>query len=1041
MKPYLFTVKSRSELPKTSRRTRIYTVFSILLICILGSVNSFAQKGNIVNGTVIDDKNEPIIGASVMVQGTHNGVASDVDGHFTLTVPANATLEVSYIGYNTVHYPVRGAKTIEIKMEASSTNLNEVVVTALGIKREKKALGYAMQEVKADGLTENRSESVSNMLHGKIAGVQISQSGNDLGGSTRVILRGLTSLSGNNQPLWVVDGTPISDRTGGYETVTEYGYSEYSSGASEINPEDIESISVLKGANAAALYGSRAQNGAIIITTKKGKKDMPITLEYNGNFTFTTAYDAYKLQNVYGQGSNGEFSADAKGSWGPKMEGQIIPNWRNDKYGDSSYAPYAMESQGSQAMDYYRTGSMINNSLAVAGGGKNLTGRFSYLDSRNQGITPGHSLVRQFFDVSGTYSNKYLEVGVKGTYSRQTGINRPDQGHYGIANQFLRMPRNIRLSDLKNPEGLDGTAVNWAGESGEYVNPYVYNYKGNGNKDVKDRIIGQVNASLIFTPWLRLNGKAGIDSYVLKTQIYMPFSYNSTKEQLLTYDQKYHEINSDVLLNFNRTFGDFSVLANAGGAFRREVNEQTKIVTGRFKVPGLVSISNSSNIQTEELLNRKEVHSVLGNVQLGWKNQLFLEATGRNDWSSTLPKTNWSYFYPSISASAVISEMAKLPDFISFLKLRGSWAKVGNDTDPYVLTATYNSWLLYNNAMASTAPTTMPLVDLKPESTKSWELGLDLRMFQNRLGVDFTYYNANTVNQIMNIPVSTSSGYLYKLINAGKISSHGVELMVTGTPIQTKDWDLNLILNWGKNTSFCDELHPDIKRFELGSVSMGTVVVREGEKFGDIVGAAYRRNDKGQVLVNDNGIPVVDTDQVVGNMLPDWTGSVTTNLRFKDFTFGMLIDVRHGGDVLSVTDGIACAAGNSERTLAYREGGLVYPGVNINTGEPNTKSITSQRFYEEVGGRGGVAEEFLYDGSYVKMREMSLGWNLPKAWVNKIYLQNVKLSFVGRDLFFFHKNTPGNPEGSNSRADWAQAFEISEMPPTRSFGFNINVKF
>lgn len=1016
-----------------------------LCICLLLVTNAYSQNTSqlqTVNGFVVDEKNEPVIGATIRVKDTNLGVSSDLDGKFTIKAPKNGILEITYIGYNNTEYVVRNAKSVEIKLTPSATNINEVVVTALGIKREKKALGYAMQEIKADGLSENRSESVINMLHGKIAGVQISQSGNDLGGSTRVILRGLTSLSGKNQPLWVVDGIPISDNVGGDGIVTEYGYSEYASGASEINPEDIESISVLKGANAAALYGSRAQSGAIIITTKKGKKDSPLAIEYNGNFTFTQAYNAYDLQNVYGQGSNGTFSLDAKGSWGPKMEGQMIPNWRKELFGDTRYDEYAMQSQGSQMTDFYRTGNMISNSLAVSGGGKNMTGRLSYLDSRDQGVTPGHSLKRQYIDANTSFTNQYLELGFKGSYIRQTGQNRPDQGHYGIANQFLMMPRNIRLCDLKDPASMDGSiSENWTGVSNEYINPYVFNYKGNGNKDVKDRIIGQINASVIFTPWLRLNGKIGIDSYNMETQTYMPFSYNTLKNQLTTFNQKYYELNSDVLLNFNKTFNDFSVMANFGGAFRREKNNTKRINTGRFKMPGLINIANSSSIQVEEFLNLKEVHSVLGNAQIGYKNALFLEMTARNDWSSTLPKSNWSYFYPSISASGIISQMLHLPEFITFMKVRGSWAQVGNDTDPYVLAANYNSWELYNGVMASTAPMTQPLADLKPESTKSWEVGLDLRMFQNRLGIDFTYYNSRTTNQIMNIPVSSSSGYTSKLINAGEMASHGIELMVNATPIKLNDWNWDVTLNWGANTSRCISLHPDIKRFELGGISIGTVVVREGEKFGDIIGSAYRRNDKGEVLVKDNGVPVYDSDQIVGNMMPDWTGSVQSELRFKEFTFGMLVDVRHGGDVVSVTDAVACAAGNSKRTLEYRDGGLVYPGVNINTGLANTVAITSQQFYEEVGGRSGVAEEFIYDGSYVKMREMSLGWILPHKWFEKTPIKGIKLSFVGRDLFYIHKNTPGNPEGSNSRSDWAQAFEISEMPPTRSFGFNINVKF
>lgn len=1035
-------------IPKTVRSVGICVCLSFYCAMPVKAFDTLSSKDNImqqqvkkISGVVADNLGETIIGANILVKGTSTGVITDIDGHFSLDVPVNAILQVSFIGYKTIEILVGDKQQINVVLSPDVEELDEVVVTAMGIKREKKALGYAMQEIKTDNLIETRTESVSNMLHGKIAGVQISSSGNDLGGSTRVVLRGLTSLSGKNQPLWVVDGVPINDNIGGSGVVTEYGYSEYSGGASEINPEDIESISVLKGANAAAMYGSRAQNGAILITTKKGKLEQPLSIEYNGTVNLTTAYEAYDLQNVYGQGSHGEFSLNSKSSWGPKMEGQMIENWRQVNGGDASYSSYPMLSQGSQLLDFYRTGTNVNNSIAISGGGKSMTGRLAYTDSRNNGITPDNSLRRQYIDANITFSNKWLELGMKASYIHQKANNRPDQGLYGVGSQFIRMPRSIRLADLKNPEGLNGSVINWAGDDKNYINPYVYTYKGNGNYDVKDRLIGQLNGSLIFTEWLRLNAKIGMDMFSSDTRLMIPFYFGTASNQLMVYEQNLSEINADFLLNFNKTFGDFSVLANVGTAFRNERDKRLNVLSGRFQMAGLISLSNSSTITPEEYLGRKKVNSVLGNAQLGYKSAVFVDVTARNDWSSTLPKDNWSYFYPSVSLSGVISQLIDMPEEISFLKVRGSWAKVGNDTDPYVLTATYNTWALMSPTMVSTAPMTQPLSTLKPESTQSWEAGLDMRMFQGRIGLDFTYYKTETTNQIMNIPVSASTGYINKLINAGKMSSHGVEIMLNGTPIRMQDWQWDLTLNWGMSTSRCEELHPDIKRFELGGTSIGTVVVREGEKFGDIIGKAYKRNEAGEVLVDDRGLPLYESDRIVGNMMPDWTGSIQSTLRWKDLSFSMLIDVKQGGDVISMTDAIACASGNSTRTLAYRDGGMVVRGVNVNTGIANAKEISAQDFYEEVGGAGGVTEEFLYDGSYVKMREMSLGWNIPKRWLLKTPLQSIKFSVVGRDLFFFHKNTPGNPEGANSRSDYAQAFENTSMPPTRSFGFNLNIKF
>ncbi len=999
------------------------------------------QQKKKITGNVSDKSGEPVIGANVVVKGTANGVITDIDGNFSIEIPnSNAILQVSYIGYKPQEVPANGKNRIDVVLASSIEELNEVVVTAMGIKREKKALGYAMQEIKTDNLIENRSESVSNMLQGKVAGVQISQSGTGMGGSTRVIMRGLSSLSGNNQPLWVVDGIPISDNMQG--EATEWGNPDYSGGASEINPEDIESISVLKGANAAALYGSRAQNGAILVVTKKGKIDQPLTIEYNGNVSFSTPYESYKLQNIYGQGSNGQYSIDAKGSWGPEMDGSMtVPNWRNSIYGDDRYQPYAMTSQNSQMMDFYRTGVNYNNSVSLAAGGKSLSGRMAYSDSRNNGVTPSHNLTRQYIDANLNFSNQWLQVGMKANYIRQKGRNRPDQGEYGIANQFIKMPRSIRTVDLENPEGLDGNPVNWSGASNEYINPYAYYYKGNGNKDVMNRFIGQINASIIFTDWLRLNGKVGLDWYDTDRRIMMPFSYNSGSNQYTIYTNTFQEINSDVMLNFNKTFGDFSLMANLGAAFRAETSKVLNARSGRFTVPGLVAISNGGNKTVEEGFSKKEVHSVLGNVQFGYKSMVYLDLTGRNDWSSTLPSDNWSYFYPSVSLSGIISEMVKLPEQISFLKIRGSWAKVGNDTSPYRLYPVYGVYTIITPVLGSSAPNGFPLATLKPESTNSYEAGLDLRMFSGRIGLDFTYYNSKTTNQILGISVAQSSGYTTKLINAGEMASHGVELMLNFIPVQTKDWQWDVNLNWGTNMSRCIKLDPTVKRWDMGGVRIGNVVVREGEKFGDIIGKAYVRDEVGNMKINADGLPIFESDKVIGNMMPDWTGSVSTTLRWKDVIFNMLIDIKHGGDVVSVTDAYACKLGNSERTLAHRDGGLVVKGVSVDTGQPNTVAITSQQFYETVGGPDGVAEEFLYDGSYVKMREMSVGWNLPKAWIDKTPLKSVKFSLVGRDLFFIKKNTPSNPEGAFSRSDYAQAFEISSMPPTRSFGFNLNVKF
>lgn len=469
----------------------------------IGSANVYAEAAipepfnvqqqdlKTIKGTVVDETGLPVPGANIIVKGTSHGTISDIDGTFSLAVnQKGVVLEVSFIGYKTLSIAYTGQTELKVSLVPEAEQLNEVVVTALGIKREKKALGYAMQEVKTDGLAENKSLSVANMLQGKIAGVQIAQSGTGMGGSTRIVMRGLNSLSGNNQPLWVVDGFPIND--GVPDVADQWGGSDYAGAASQINPEDTESISVLKGANAAELYGSRAQNGAIVITTKKGKKGQPLSVEYNGSVEFSKVYSPYDYQNTYGQGSNGVWSMDAKGSWGPRMTGQTIEHWRNAYYADANYQSYALTPQEDYIKDFYETGSNITNTLTATAGGELLTGRLSFTDTRNSSVTPNFSLNRQYFDLNTQFLSKYVDMGVKLNYMREKTKNRPGQGEYGQMIQLVKMPRGIRLSDLENPQGTGNyinNQVNWSGPSDNYSNPYALNMTENGNESRRNRII------------------------------------------------------------------------------------------------------------------------------------------------------------------------------------------------------------------------------------------------------------------------------------------------------------------------------------------------------------------------------------------------------------------------------------------------------------------------------------------------------------------------------------------------------------------------
>ena len=1020
----------------------------------VNALRSVEQAKVTVKGIVLDENGEPIIGASVVDASGKNGTVTDANGNFTLEAPKGITLKISYLGYTPTTVAASGT-TVRVVMEPSNNDLNEVVVTALGIKREKKALGYAMQEVKTEGLTENKNFSVANMLQGKVAGVQISQSGTGLGGSTRIVMRGLNSLSGNNQPLWVVDGMPISDNSS--EQASQWGGFDYAGAASEINPEDIESISVLKGANAAALYGSRAQNGAIVITTKKGKLNQPLRLEYNGTLDIIKVYSPYDYQNEYGQGTGGSFDINSKMSWGQKLDGTMVDNWRNVLYGDANYGKYALTPQKDYIKDFYKTGTNYTNTVTATAGGESLRGRFSFTDSRANDVVPNYSQNRQYFDLNTEFTSKYLDIGAKINYMHEKSKNRPSQGEYGVMIQLVKMPRGIRLSDLENPRGTGQyyyNAVNWSGPSDNYANPYTLTDPANGNLMDRNRIIGQVNATLKFTDYLKLTGRVGVDWYndQFKNFNTLPDPTN-TASQYVKSNNTNKEFNADLILYFDKTFGDYSINANLGTAVTNSRSDALAGYSGLFATPNVITLANGLTQTVGESYAKKEIQSAFFSASFGYKNWAYLDVTGRNDWSSTLPETNRSYFYPSVSLSAILSEVLKLPSWVDFWKVRGSWAQVGNDTNPYQLATYYYLWTsgdkndadgdkLNPNIVKEYMSNVKALADLKPEKTNSAEVGTEAHFFGNRLSLDFTYYNTQTTNQILTIGLPGSSGYTSKHINAGKIKSHGVELMLGGTPIKTKDWQWDVNVNWGLNRTNCDYLDNEVSRYTLGSIRIGSVVVNAGGGYGDIVGKAYKRDAQGRKIVDSNGLPESESDKVIGNMLPKWTGSVGTQLRWRDLTFSALVDVRHGGQFISNTDNYACQQGTSARTLYGRKSGeqIVVDGVTED-GQVNTKGVNAETYWTSIAGSDGIAEEFLYSASYIKMREMSLGYILPAHWFANTPIKYVKLSLVGRDLFYFHKAAPVNPEGAFSRSDYAQAFELASMPPTRSFGFSLNVKF
>jgi TonB-linked SusC/RagA family outer membrane protein len=994
-----------------------------------------------ITGTVIDAGGTAIEGASVVVKGTATAILSDAFGRFTIQAGPGATVVVSLLGYRSQEMPVGDRTDLHIVMEEDMRQLEEVVVTALGMKREKKALGYAVQEVNTSAFAETRTESVANMLQGKLAGVQISQSATGVGGSTRIVLRGLNSLTGRNQPLWVVDGIPVRDDASG-ASFNDWGGSDAAGASSEINPDDIATISVLKGPNASALYGSRAQNGVIVVTTKSAGQEQPLRITYNGHFSWSQLYGGYDFQWLYGQGNRGSFDISAKEGWGPLMTGQKIQNWREWFYNENA-AEYAMTAQQNRLKDFFRTGFNAGNSIAIEGGGKYIATRLSFTDSRHQGITTNNALRRQYIDIHSSLKYGLLTVTAKATYSKQAQENPVSTGEYGMMQMFTKMPANIRTEDLLHNMTVEHIPMNWSGPSNEYMNPYNYTTAEREAIYNRDRLFGVISADFKVTEWLGVTARTGMDRILNNHHFWGLRGTNGTNA---TYGKSYttiSESNSDLMLNFNKTVGKLAILANAGAAVMNLKTDGLDAGSGYLVLYGFYRLSNGSLVTANDYTTEKEIQSLLGNVQLAYNNCAYLDITARNDWSSTLPAHNRSYFYSSVNFSGIVSDMISLPKQITLLKVRASWAQVGNDTDPYRLAQVYGLPPKVNGVnMWGDVGLTKPFDDLKPERTTSLEFGFDLRLLQNRIGMDFTYYRSNTINQILSLPIPPSSGYEQKYINAGEMTSAGFEWMLHTTPVKNSVWQWDVDLNWGTNTSRCEALTPGIQKLTLGSLRIGEVVVMEGGRYGDIRSKVFLRDATGRMLVDNDGLPQISNEfETIGNISPDWTGSVTSRLQYKNFVLHVLIDIRQGGDILSVTDALASEAGTGARTVAGRDG-MVAEGVTP-SGQPNAKSITAQQYWQAIGGAYGVGEAFLYDGSFIKLRELSLGYHIPEPFLKKLrFIRQAKVSLVGRDLFYFLKHTPGtDPEGASIRADWAQAFELNALPPVRTVGFNINLTF
>jgi TonB-linked outer membrane protein, SusC/RagA family/TonB-dependent outer membrane receptor, SusC/RagA subfamily, signature region len=996
---------------------------------------------------VISDATGPVIGAGIVVKGTTKGTVSDFDGAFKLDgVQPGVTLVINCIGYKTVEVVWNG-QPLNVVLEEDNELLNEVVVTALGISREKKSLGYAVQDVKSDALTQGGEASLTDALQGKIAGLSISTSGTGAGGSQKVTIRGNSSLSDNNAPLWVVDGIPFDTSVGINGGANLWGGKDTAGGAFDLNPEDIESVSVLKGPTAAALYGSRAGNGVILITTKKGgKTDGKWGISYAGKVTVSPLAYSLDLQDEFGQGNNGVY-ANSQYSWGGKMGSGEIPAW----YDSSVMVPYTVQKDALK--EFYRTGITQSHNVTVAGGAKENPFRMTIGHDNTQGASKRNSINKTSIDFVNKYTiNKFLTIDTKVNYIHTVGNNRPNLGMSGTAYTLYNMPRNIKVADLEqyyiDPD-QPGAYVqqNWWGPNANYQNPYwILNVEN--NRDTKDRIFGMVGLTANITDHITLKVKQGLDYAGTEDKAWYPYKDVAYSERPLTDISRSatRELNTEGLLTYNNSFGDFDFGASIGGNIMKYKGEGNRAYGRNAPIMNINYVALGSVQEASNSISEKQINSVYAFANVGYKNWLFADLTARNDWSSTLPSDNRSYFYPSVSVSALITSaldaygVSYNKNVLDYGKVRFSMAQVGKDTNPYQLLDTYGTatdafGLLYaiiddNQARAN--------AHLKPEIATSWEVGTEWHFFQNRLGFDITYYNTKTKNQVMKLSQVQSSGYKNAWMNVGQITNSGIELMMNGDIIRKKDFDLSATLNLAHNNSMVDELAEGLDMYSLGTLTGLAdgfqVIAKKGEKLGQLYDYGFRRDDKGNIVVNEEGLPMKSENRMVlGDIQPDFTGSFNLSARYKGFRASALFAFQKGGEIFSASELAASKVGTAARTAVNGRQDFVVEGVKAD-GSKNTTAVSMEKYYNSP-----IVEDFVYDASFLKLQEVSLGYTFGEIKG----LDHLRLSVYGTNLFYFLKNTPGTtPDGSSVTASmFGSAIDLTPIPNTRNFGLSLNIGF
>lgn len=1024
-------------------------------LCLVGAMLtclvSHAQD-RVLKGKVLDKDGAPLPGTSIVIKGADRGTSASSTGEFSLSAPPSATtLVVSFIGYKPQELAIGAQTSFSITMVEDASILNEVVVTALGIAREKKALGYSVQEVSGKQMTQARTTNFVNALAGKVAGVQITGSNGAPGASSRILIRGTSSIGSNNQPLFVVDGVPIDNGNYGSGTGVDYG-----NGAASINPDDIENVSVLKGPSAAALYGSRGANGVILITTKSGKGAKGIGVSVNSNTAFDTPFRLPEWQNEYGQGAKGLFSfVDGTGkgvndgvdeSWGPKLDGRLLPQFDSplDANGVRTATPFVAHPDN--VTNFFETGKTYTNNIAITGANDKGDFRLSFTNLSQTGILPNTDYKRRTVSLNAGWNlTKKLSIRATGNYVVDGSDNRTNWGLY-----FIWFGRQVDMEKLKNYQSPNSIyQYNW--NYNYWTNPYyVLNLSTKFNQ--RDRVYGNLAATYKFNDWLTLTGRSGTDIYIdrRKTKNAARIDNLNGAKQYDSYNEEQifiRESNSDVLLTATHKFGDFDVSANIGANHRSNYYQRNYMGATELAIPRVWNLGNSRQAKVaENSFSEKVVNSAYAAANFGFRNYLFLDLTARNDWSSTLPANNRSYFYPSAALSAIVTDILGLNSpVLSFAKVRAGIARVGNDTDAYRLIQAYkyeNPWgstpsLSENNAMLNAS--------LKPELTNSYEIGAEFKFWRNRVGLDVTYYNKQSSNQILDVNISQTTGFNSKLLNAGKIENKGIEIQLSATPVKVGDFQWDVAVNWARNQNKVIELADGLTTYTLGTVRGMTIEARVGQPYGTFFGQGFARDPSGNIIYDKSGYPTLNpTRRILGSFTPKWLGGLQNTFTYKSVSLSTLIDVKYGGDIFSQSVNIGRYTGVLAETVLGRETGIVGEGV-VNTGTttepvyvPNTTKISSEEWHHKYYALTNN-EMTIFDGSYVKLREVRLSYVLNNQLIKKLPVRDITVSVVGRNLWLIHSNVPHiDPETSFYNDGNLQGIENGQIPTTRSVGFNIS---